>query len=123
MVGGAGPEDVHGGASGSLGDRRGAGAPDEHVQVLPLGCHGHGLRLRRVPAGALLLVPRRRCSSSSLGTGADDVEEVGVVEAGAARGGVARRLQRVDLDAGEVGDPGLHGLRVGVGVRARGLGA
>jgi hypothetical protein len=121
MVSAAGAEDVHGGA---LGHGRGAGAPDEHVQVLPLGRHGDGLRLRRVSSAAaaacaLLLVPRR--SSASLGGGADDVEEVGVVEAGPARGGVARRLQRVDLHAGEVGHTGLHGL--GVRVRARGLGA
>ena len=77
---------------------------------------------RRVSVGAaLLLVPRHHSRRSSLGTGADDVEEVGVVEAGAARGGVARRLQRVDLHPGEVGHPWLHVLRVGVGVRARGL--
>jgi len=123
MVGGAGAEDVHGGTSSTLGDRGGTGAPDEHVQVLPLGRHGgDGLRLRRVSTGAaLLLVPGRRRCCSSLGTGADDVEEVGVVEAGSPRGGVARRLQRVDLHPGEVGHPWLHGLRVGVGVRARGL--
>jgi hypothetical protein len=112
-----GAEDMHGPAAGALGDRRGAGAPDEHVQVLPLG--RLRVRLRRVAAsGALLLV----CCCCSLGAG--DVEELCVVEAGAARRGVARRLQRVDFHPGEVGDPRLlHGHGVGVGVGAGGLGA
>jgi hypothetical protein len=70
--------------------------------------------LRRVSAaGSLLLVS----------LGADDVEELGVVEAGPPRRGVARGLERIDLHAGEVGDPRLHGLGVRVGVGDGGLGA
>lgn len=47
-------EDVDG-SGGVIRERQGAGAPDEHVQVLPLGrrlC----VRLRRVPAGGALLL-------------------------------------------------------------------
>jgi hypothetical protein len=64
------------------------------------------LRLGRVSSGALLIT-----RNSSAGT--DDVEEVSVIEAGSARGGVARRLQRVDLDAGEVEAPRAAWTRSG----------
>ena len=85
-----------------------------------------GVRRRRVAAfprrelvGHLLVEPRRACAGLRERAGhlaaVEHGVEVGLVEAGAAGRGLPRRLQRVDLDAREVGGARGHGRGRAVG--------